>query len=223
MDRETADRVAREAFADEGARAIAWDFAKELGRNYDAAAKSLQRATLTVVALISFFELLQLGVVADTAKLGPFEIDQTSDVQVVLPVLVSYFTFIAMGHRIFMMTARTAFELVMRTNFPSITASNLEQVMLAPSVLPEGIPNVHAEGSRYGEWDRSLGIFVFLLLSVGAYVFVAVALAQGVAAGARWWSIVPASLVSTFFAVRFSLVLLDHLPDYAFLRDPKRS
>lgn len=214
MDEAQAERAVRQAFADDAARAVAWDFAKELGKNHATAGSELRKATLAAVLLAAFFELLQLGAVSETAKFGPFEISQTTEVQVLAPVLVSYFAYIAACCRSLINANVNAFALVMKTAFPTIYASNLDQVVLPPAVDMQGFSNfIQNRTSRAGRWDAILGLVLAGAVFFGGLAFAVLAFAQIIVAGARWWIVAPAVVVTAFFVARSLLVVDAHSGD----------
>src|SRR5919108_459600 len=81
-------------------RAVRWKVPKELRPNLAAADAGMSRYTSFVVGLAVLCELLQVGVVGETAKIGPIEVRQTAEVQLLLQVLIAYFLYAAVAFRV---------------------------------------------------------------------------------------------------------------------------
>ena len=189
-----------------------WDLVKELRANVDSAAKGVARNTLFVVLLVAFLQLIRLGVLGENAKVGPFEVKETADVQLLVPALIAYYSFVAVSYRILLNASLEAHRRLMRALFPALYTSNLDEVLLPPGPDLQGFPqSIASPASKADSLNTVLGDALAGLLVLGTLVVEVLAFGQITAGGdVRWPVLALAILITLYFNVRIVLTIAVH-------------
>ncbi|HEX7134019.1 MAG TPA: hypothetical protein VF228_15695 [Iamia sp.] len=182
-----------------------WALLETIRDNLAKTHKELARATVIALGLIALFELLRLGVVDESARVGPIRLKQTIEVQLFVPPLVAYFVFVAAAYRSLGNALREVHRLGVSAGFPLLAQSNVGELLLPVSVDIQGFPN-KLGSSRSALIDDKLGLWAPISAFFGSIAFVGIAYVQIFVDGVNPVLGVVSLVVAVYFLSRAILV-----------------
>lgn len=186
-----------------------WEVLGALRENLAKADKEMARSTVIALALIALFELLRLGVVSDSATIGPIKVKQTVEVQLFVPPLVTYFVYLASSYRTLGNALTAVHRVGVSVAYPLLAKSNVAELLLPVSVDMQGFRN-HLTNRRSARADNALGLWAPIVAIFGSFSFVIIAYVQLFKDGVNPLLGAVSLVVAGYYVLRAGLVVVAH-------------